>query len=599
LLYAFLILLLAAVPVYFIGGEAGAFFRPLAATYALAILASMLVALTVTPALCLTLMANQSSGRPISPLVMRLRSAYEARMARMQRGGWLAIALVAIFTIAGLAVLPSLKQALLPSFKERDLMVHLEGAPGASQPEMSRISSRVSAELQAIPGVRSVAIQIGRAIFGDQVVNVNSADLWVSMDASSDYAQTAAAIQKVVAGYPGLKHSVQTYLSEKSSEVMAPSQDSLVVRVYGNTDAALSSTAESVSQSIAGVNGVVEARVKLPNQQPTFEIEVKLDEAQKYGLKPGDVRRAAATMFSGLQVGSLFEEQKVFDVVVWSTPETRQSLSSLRDLPIDTPSGNHVRLGDVADVRIVPAPSVIPHEAVKRYLDVVVQVKDRSLGAVAADITERLRQVQFPLEYRAAVLGGYAEQQAILTRFLTFALVALLGIFLLLQAAFQNWRLAAGLILTLPMAVSGGILAAFLTGGTLSLGSLVGFLALVGMAVRHAVTFFSRCHQMEREEGHGIDARLISNGAGDRLGPVLAANMATGLALSTALFFGNLPGFEFLQPMALVVLGGLVTVTLLDLFVLPALYLRFGASREAELGFAPMPQADLPATAAD
>src|SRR5262249_21414903 len=258
---------------------------------------------------------------------------------------------------------------LLPSFKERNLLVHLNAAPGTSQPEMSRIAGLVSRDLRSIPGVSDVGAHVGRAIQGDQVVNVSSAELWVSIDPAADYDTTAASIQLVIDGYPGIHHDVQTYLNERSSALAAQPHDSLVVRVYGDTTDGLRSSAEQVKKAIAGINGIADSHITLPIQQPTMQVEVDLAKAQRYGIKPGDVRRAAATLLSGIMVGNLFEEQKVFDVVVWGAPDARHSLSSVRDLLIDTPSGKQVRLGDVADVRIVPSVSIIRHDAVRRYLD--------------------------------------------------------------------------------------------------------------------------------------------------------------------------------------------------------------------------------------
>ncbi len=599
LTFALLILLLAVTPIFFLEGVSGTFFRPLAISYGLAVLASMLVALTLTPALCLLLLANKPVGRRVSPLVVRLQHAYETGMARIIQRGSLAFIVVGILTVAGLVTLPFLQRSILPSFKERNLVIHLKGAPGTSQTEMSRISGRVSQELETIPGVHNVGAHIGRAVMSDQVVNVSSAELMVSIDRAADYDKTAAAIQNVVDGYPGLYHDVETYLKEKSSEVAAEPNDTLTVRVYGDTDSALRGAAEDVKKSITGIKGIVDLQIKIPAQQPTLEIEVDLAAAQKYGIKPGDVRRAAATMFSGLQVGSLFEEQKVFDVVVWSMPENRNSLTNMRNLLIDTPDGGHVRLGDVAHVRIASTPSVIRHEAVKRYFDIVVDVQGRDLAAIAADINERLQKVPFPLEYHAEVLGEYAEQQGALTRLFTFGLAVAIGIFLLLQAAFGSWRLALVAILTLPMALAGGVLAVFLSGGVISLGSLAGFLTVFGIVIRNGLVTTYHFHRLEREEGQTFGPELVLRGARDRIAPILTTAFATAAALLPALFLGDIPGLEVIRPMVIVILGGLVTSLLLDLYVLPVLYLRYGASREPELELLPHTAVDLPAKAED
>jgi len=587
ILFATLIILLAVSPIFIIGGVSGAFFQPLALSYGLAVLASMLVALMVTPAMCLILLAKAPLERRESPLVRWLQHGYEAALPGIIRRSRLAWLVLAGVVLIALAVLPFFRPSLLPNFKERDLLVDLKGAPGTSQPEMSRIATLVSRELRSTPGVRDVGAHIGRAVLGDQVVNVNSAELWVSIDPAVDYDKTVAAIQEVVSGYPGLQHTVQTYLKESSSAVAAPPKNSIVVRIYGDRDDILRSKAEDVKQAMTGINGIVDSRIQLPVQQLILETEVDIATAQRYGLKPGDVRRAAATLLSGVQVGSLFEEQKVFDVVVWSTPETRHSLSSVRDLLIDTPNGGHVRLGDVAQVRIVPTASVIRHEAVKRYYDVIADVKGRDLGAVAADVKGRLGQVQFPLEYHAEVLGDYAAAQTAQVRLLGFAVAALVGIFFLLQAAFGSWRLATLSLLTMPFALAGGVLAAFAGGGIISIGSLVGLLVVFGIAARNGILLINHYQHLQRYEGEAFGLGLALRGARERLVPILMTALATGLAFTPALLLGDVPGLEIMRPMAIVIAGGLVTSALLSLFILPALYLSLGVRPAQELELVP------------
>jgi CzcA family heavy metal efflux pump len=586
MVYATLILVLAIAPIFFIAGLAGAFFQPLALSYLLAVLAAMLVALTVTPALCLLLLARAPAERRTSPLVGWLQHGYERGLARIIQRPRLMLAVVALLTIAGLVMLPFLTQPLLPSFKERNLLIHLNGAPGTSQPEMSRISDRVSQDLRSIPGVSDVGAQVGRAVQGDRVVNVSSAELWVSIDPAADYDTAAAAIQHVIAAYPGIHHTMQTYLNERSSALAAQPSDSLVVRVFGDTTDGLRSSAEAVKQALAGIDGVVDSRINLPVQQPALEVEVDLAAALRYGLKPGDVRRAAAALLSGIQVGNLFEEQKVFEVVVWGTPETRHSLSSVSDLLIDTPNGEQVRLGDVAQVRIVPSVSIIRHDAVRRYLDVTAGVRGRDLGAIAADIDSRIKQIQFPLEYHAEVLGDYAGQQAARIRLLSMAIAAAIGIFFLLQVAYGSWRLALLSFLTLPSALVGGLLAA-LAAGTILLGTAAGLLAVFGIAARSQVLLIKHYHHLARHEGEPFGVGLALRGARERLAPIVMTTLATGLVLLPTLLLGDIPGLEIVRPMSITILGGLVTTTLLNLFILPALYLSLGVSTVQELDLSP------------
>ncbi|HET9224789.1 MAG TPA: efflux RND transporter permease subunit, partial [Roseiflexaceae bacterium] len=453
LAYATLITLLAVLPVFFIAGLSGAFFRPLAISYVLAILAAMLVALIVTPALSLLLIGNARLERSHSPLAERLQRSYGAWLARAIRTPRPAYLAVVVIVLAGLAVVPLLGQSLLPSFKQTQLLIQWEAAPGTSRAEMNRIAAQASRELRALPGVRNVGAHVGRAETGDQIVGVNSGELWISLDPAANYGTTLANIQEVIEGYPGLFHKMQAYQPERLGEALTQPDQDIVVRVYGHDLPVLRDKAQEVSKALSEVNGVVEARVDVQSDEPQVEIEVNLAAAESYGIKPGDIRRAATTLLSGLHVGNLFEEQKVFDVVVLGTPKIRNSLTNIRDLLIDTPTGEQVKLGEVADVRIVPAPTIIKRDTVSRYIDIGAKVSGRDLSAVTAEVRQRLQQIEFPLEFHAEVLGVSAERQAALQRVLIVAAVAVLGIFLLLQAAFASWRLATVVFITLPTAL--------------------------------------------------------------------------------------------------------------------------------------------------
>lgn len=586
-----LITLLAVLPVFFMEGVSGALFRPLVVSYALAVLAAMAVALTITPALSLILLSNAPLERRQSPLVRGLQRAYSGILARTVHAPYLALIVAALFIVAGVVLLPFLgRNQLLPSFREPYLTVQLEAPPGTSLPAMHQIVTRASSELRAIPGVSNVGAHVGRAVFGDRVVGINSAELWVSINPEADYDATVAAVQRAVDRYTGLDREVQTYLQQTLGQPQTSASDAITVRVFGEDHDVLRSQAERLQQALAGIDGVVDPRVVLPVEEATLEIEVDLASAQRYGVKPGDVRRSAATLLSGIQVGSLFEQQKVFDVVVWGAPEIRDSQTDVGELLIDTPGGGHVRLKEVADVRVTASPTVIKREAVSPYLDVGFNVEGRNARAVVSDVQAAIQNFAFPLEYHAEVLNDLAARQATQRRILIAGIVALIGIFLLLQASFRSWHLASAILLTLPAALAGGVLAAFLgSGSLLSLGLLAGLLTILGIALRNATMLISHYQHLEEQEGETFGPKLILRGAQERLSPILMTALTTGLALLPFVLFGDLPGHEIVRPMAIVVLGGLVTSTLLNLFILPALYLRFGASREPDLGLLPVP----------
>lgn len=579
LVYAAVILLLAVVPFLFLGGMIGSFFSALGLSYVLALLASTVVALTVTPALAMVLLGKAELRRGDPPVVRWMQRAHGAALSRLIARKRLVYLAVGIPLVAGLAGLPALLgvSATLPPLQDRNLVVNWDAAPGTSRQEMDRITELAGRELRALPGVRNVAAHVGRAVTSDQVVNINSGQLWVSLDPDASYDAAVSSVRDVVDGYPGLSSEVLTYPDARMNEVRTEADNALVVRVYGQDPEVLRTKAEELQRVIAEVDGVGAPRVDLPAEEPTVEVEVDLQAANRHGIKPGDVRRAAATLLSGVEVGSLFEEQKVFDVVVWGSPETRHSLTNIEELLVDTPSGSRVRLGDLAEVRIKPYPVVIKRDSVQRRVDVVADVSGRDLGAVVRDVEARIQQVSFPVEHHAEVLGNYAQNQSEQQRTLIFAIAALVGILLLLQAAFSSWRLAFLLFLALPVALAGGALAAAIFGEISTLGTLIGFLAVLAVAVRHGILLIRHYQRLHAEEGVPFGAELVLRGTRERLRPIVTSTLAVAAVLLPFVVMGGVAGHEIVVPLAIVILGGLVTSALVVLFVLPTLYLRLAS----------------------
>jgi Cu/Ag efflux pump CusA len=574
-LYAVLIAAAAAMPVFFLRGAGGAFLPPIVLSYLLAVAASMVVALTVTPVLGLMLLANAPLQRSGFPWLGRLRRDYDRVAPRLVTRTGAAFAMAAAIAAAGLGALSLLDTSLQPSLKERDLLVHVEAPPGTSLPRMTEITTQAVDDLAALPGVINVGGQVGRAVMSDQIVNVNSGEIWVKVDPAADYDGAVAAVEDTVRGYPDVSTDVLTYSEERVTDILGRSNQDVVVRIYGENADVLNAKADEVQALIAGVDGVAKANVEHALEEPTVHVKVDLARAQAAGVKPGDVRRAAATLLGGITVGNLFEQQKVFDVVVWGAPEIRQSERHIEQLLVDTPNGGHVRIGDVADVQVMPNPTVIRHESVATYLDVTADVAGRDVGAVTSEIDGLLQRVEFPLEHHAELLGGYEERQADRTRLIGVAVAAVIAIFLLLQAALRSWRLAILSFSTLPLALAGGVVAALLAGGTLTLGSIAGLIAVLGLAARAVVLLIRRYQDLERAEGVSFGPELVVRGTRESLEPTLMAALGTAVVLAP-IAAASVSGLEVVQPMAVVLLGGLVTTTILNLLVVPILYLRYG-----------------------
>ena len=344
-LYALLISLVVLVPVFFTRGAFGAFFPSIAVAYAVAVVCSMVVALVVTPALGLTLLATAPTDVRESPIVRWLRPRYQRGVSRVLASARPAFVLAGVILLIGLLAVPFLERSFTPEFKDTNLLVRLSGPPGTSLPEMDRITALMSDEIRTIPGVLDVGGHAGRALLSDQVVGTEASELWVTVDPEADYDATRASIDDVVHGYTGLNRDVVTYPSARIDRVLGGSNDPITVRIFGQDLGILRTKAEEVKQVLSGIDGIEDPQVASQSEEPTLEIEVDLDAAERYEIVPGDVRRAAATLLSGIQVGSLFDDQKVFDVVVWGTPEVRHDLSSVQDLAIDTPYGSAGAVG--------------------------------------------------------------------------------------------------------------------------------------------------------------------------------------------------------------------------------------------------------------
>jgi Cu/Ag efflux pump CusA len=580
--YATLIVVLAVMPVLFLHGVSGTFFKPLVLSYVISILASLVVAVTVTPALALILLNRASLAGRRAPLSEWLGRIYIKALGPATRKPIWAYLTVAVVTVAGIATWPLLGHSLLPSFKERDFLMHWVTDPSTSHPEMLRITQRASRELRSIPGVRNFGAHIGQAFLADEIVGVNFGENWISIDPKVDYDKTLAAIDEVVAGYPGIYRDVQTFLKERVREVLTGGSDAIIVRIFGLDLDVLRAKADEVRNALAGIPGITDLKKEVMVEVPHIQITERLDDALRYGIKPGDLRRHSSTLMAGEEVGDVFVDGRTYDVHLWTRPEWRNSVTTVEQMLIDTPTGKHVHLADVADIHVTPTPNIIKREGGSRRIDVQANVHGRDLASVAQEVQQRLKQVAFPLGTYAELQGEYVELKAAQRNLWLFAILALGVIFLLLQLSFQSWRLATLSFLTLPSALVGGLLAAYAAGGVLSLGSLVGFLSVLGIAARNGIMMINHFQHLERYENETFGFGMVLRGASERLRPILMTTGATALAIVPLVIWGHLPGHEIEYPMAVVILGGLVTSTLLNLFVLPALYLRFGAGTSGQ-----------------
>jgi Cu/Ag efflux pump CusA len=597
---------LVAVPLLVSSGTTTAFLRPMAVAYLIAVAASVIIAVGVSVALT-SLLSNvgpQEPPRPIAAIHSRLARGYSRSLRGLNRMPRVILpALCAVVGIAVIAGIPYLHPAQ-PTFADRSLVVHWTGSPSMSLTEMNRVAAIASNELKTIPGVQDVGATLGRAVASNQIVTTNSGQLWVTMKPDADYGATLTAIKAVADGTPGIQGTVSTNESDALGGVLTAPPGDVVTRVYGTNYPAIEKVAGQVKSLMAGVSGVRGAQVQLPAEQPTLAVAVNLDAAEKYGLAAGDVRREVATLTQGLTVGNFFQNDEVFDVTVFSVPAVRSSVQELQNLLIDDGNGGHVRLGQVASVAVANEPADIKHDNTALYLDVSASVSGRSVGAVAADISSRLTSLSLPLSFSTTVISGAsldATTQAgaqpgdtvipgtSFPAFLAYVLAALLGVFLIMQAAAGSWRLALVAFGSVPVAMAGGMLVVYLAGWASSLGAVAGLLGLFALAARMAITTIARIRADVRVRASvsGHDDRAddlatrIANAAASPAGHVLTVAVVTGAALAPFAISGGPAGLELLFPAACVLLAGLATLTLVGLFVLPAACLRMGATLAA------------------
>lgn len=581
--YATIIVVLAFLPVFFLQGLSGSFFRPLAASYILAILASLVVALTVTPAMSLLLLPRSAEKRHgDGPLVRVLKGWYRAILERLLR-----LRLVTLTAFAGLFAaisftVPWLGEELMPNFRETDFLMHWVEKPGIGIDAMDRITTRASEELMAVPGVRNFGSHIGRATVADEVVGSNFTELWISIDQSQDYDATVAKVQSVVDGYPGLYRDLLTYLKERIKEVLTGTSSAIVVRIFGPDMDKLRAIAADVEAQIKPIAGVTTLKVEPQVLIPQIAVEMRPEAAAEFGLTPAALMRSVTTLVNGLPVGEVYRDQAIYGVVVRGKDNAQRDPTAVRELMIDTPSGAQVPLGSVANISIVPAANEIKREGASRRLDVTCNVAGRDLASVATEIEAAVKgNVQFDEGYHPEFLGEYAEARASRQRILILSGAAVAMIAVILYVDFQSWSLVLLMLAMLPLAMLGGVLGVFASGGVISLGSLVGFVTVIGIAARNAIMLISHYRHLRTEEGVEPGRELIVRGAEERLAPILMTALTAALALAPLAYTGNLPGQEIEYPMALVILCGLGTATLVNLFVLPLLFSYFANSKPA------------------
>lgn len=584
--YATFAVTLVFIPIMTMGGVAGRLFSPMALAYIFSILASLLVALTVTPALCTFLLHGPVLDREERPWLTRFKSRYRALLLQVERYPGEVIGAVVFATIVGLALFPLLDRTFLPELHENHYIVHMEAAPGTSIAESTRIGAIVQRALLQLPFVRIVGQRVGRAE-ADEIYGPQSSEIEVDLKPNPP-SDALDRIRKTLAAVPGPAFSVNTFLTERIEETISGYAAPVVVELVGFDLDTLDAKAQEVARVLAGVPGATDIQMQSPPGTPQVEVRLRPADVARWGFNPVDVLDSLRVAYSGNVVGEVFEGNRVFDVSVILPPAQRNAVDSIANLPLRSPSGTYVRLRDVADVVQGSGRYVILHEAARRVQTVTCNVAGGNFGSFV-DRAQRAiaAKVSLPSNMYVEFTGSAQEEARSRRDLLVHSSIVLVAIGLLLYVVMRNFRNLGLVALNLPFALVGGVVAALIVGEPLSVGSMVGFVTLFGITLRNSIMMISHYEHLVTVEGQTWNVETSLRGASERLVPIVMTSLVTALGLLPLAIGRNAPGREIEGAMAVVILGGLFTSTALNLLVLPTLAHRYGKFRDPATAEAP------------
>jgi len=579
IVFATLIIVLVFLPLLALGGFEGRMFAPLAFAYIVSISASLVVALTVTPALCYYLLPNAGiiKDEKDSRLVAWLKAHYARLLNWTLRHPYQIIGISAALLLAAIAVVPLMGREFLPPFNEGTLNINAVLPPGTSLAESNRIGTIIERAIHDSPEVVSTTRRTGRAELDEHAAGVNASEIEVVL--KEDGRRHTAVMQEVRANLshiPGVEAEVGQPISHRIDHLLSGTRAQIAIKVFGPDLATLRTKAGEIRAAMENISGVVDLLVEPQVGVPQVQVNLNRRAAAAAGLRAEDVAETVEMAFAGEAVTQVLEDQKTYSVVVRLDDSARQSIETISRTFIDTPTGAKVPIANIAEVRADQGPNTINRENVQRRIIVQANVSGRDLGGVIADVRAAIsRNVSLPQGYYVQYGGQFEAQEKAARQITLLSIVAIAGIFLLLYLAFKSTRPALLVMANLPLALIGGVVMVWLSGGTLSIASLIGFITLFGIATRNGIMLISHYSHLMKEEGLGFRDAIVQ-GSLERLSPILMTALVTGVGLVPLALGAGEPGREIQQPMAVVILGGIVTSTFLNMIVIPALYLKFG-----------------------
>ena len=579
--YATFIVALVFMPLLTLGGVAGKLFAPLGFSYITAILASLAVALTLTPALCYLLLGNSKLESNDSPIIRYIKKRYVKILYRIERHYRIVIGFTLVIIAIGLGVLPLFRSEFIPNLHEGHFIMHMTLVPGSSEQESLRIGKKVGESLSTIKGVRSIVQWVGRAHNGADTFGTHYSEFEIEIGTLSGEEQTHILEQirehlSTAPGFVGADFAINTFLTERIEETISGYAASNVINIYGNDLDSLDHDAKSIAETISRIPGATDVLIQSPPGTPKLSVRLKLDKLSQSGLRPTDVLDTIRAAYESFPIAQVYKDGQVIGVSVVLDSNSR-SLAKVTKLPIITQDGKILRLDDIAEIHIENGRSKILHFGAKRIQTVTANSNGRDIQSFTNEIKDKIHRDVILSPGNFLVFTGEAEAQSKSREdLIVHSLIASVGIFLMLYIAFGRLRNLLLTFINLPFALIGGIIAATFTGGWISLGSLVGFVTLFGITLRNSIMLVSHFQHLVDEDNMIWGLETAITGASERLPSILMTAIVTALGLLPLAAASGQPGREIEGPMATIIVGGLVTSTILNLLILPTIMLHFG-----------------------
>jgi copper/silver efflux system protein len=575
---ATLIISIVFLPLFFLSGIEGRMLRPLGLAYIVAIMASLAVALTVTPALAAYLLPSSKAAETEdeSWVVRKLKAAYARTLGPVLRHPGTVIAGAGVLVLAAVAMVPTLGRSFLPEFQEGTLVLSAITLPGTSLEQSDALGRRIEEILLAHPAVEETARRTGRAELDEHAQGANAAEIDVRLNLSEhEYDAVVEELRQDLGAVPGTQITIGQPIGHRIDHMLSGTRASIAIKIYGPELAELRYVARQVEAVARNVEGTADVAMEQQADVPQVRIAMDRRAMAQHGITPYHLAESIDLAFAGEAVSQVLEDQRSFDLVVRFAASYRSSLDAIRSAWVSTPAGGQVALASLADVRRDVGPNVISRENVQRKIVVQSNVAGRDVGSVVADIRAGVADaVRLPQGYYVEYGGQFESAEEATRRITWLSLLSLALIFLLLFMEFRSIRQALLVLVNLPLALVGGVFAVMVTGGVLNIATLVGFITLFGIAVRNGILMVSHYNHL-LAEGEPL-REAVWRGSMERLNPVFMTALTAGLALLPLALSGGEPGNEIQSPMAVVVLGGLLTSLALNMVVVPVLFMRYG-----------------------